>query len=352
MSTDVGAPATTWVTRSELRVPGSGLLLVSPLGDTVVPLDGDALAAALDLACEGLTAAGIAADDRVVVALNNDEGLTGALFAQAAAGIAAAAAAPGPRGRMRLLAVLRAVGATALVATPTGAMDLLARLHLEFLVDPLDLGLRRIVLTGEIASPGTARHLAAEFDAEVTELYTDPVFGLPAATGPFTPVRPDLLALAPLDSDELRTPAGPAEVVLTPTWHPHLAHLAIRTGQVVDNPPAMPAHTVGDHLLVRGRWLALPRLTQALARIDGIAHWELIVARSGTLDAATLRVTFSRASLLRNPMWTRRIEQAVAAVTPVSIALTVANEIADAPQPPTVTDQRGQHLGLDRAAVG
>jgi phenylacetate-CoA ligase len=338
--------ATTWVTRAALPAPQAGLLLVSPVGDTVAPLDGDWLGIARD----GLVAAGITAGDRVVVALNNDGELTGALLAQAAAGIAEAAAAPGPRGRMRLLAVLRAVRADTLVITPTGAMDLLARLHLEFLVDPLDLGLRRIVLTGEIASPGTAAHLAAEFDAEVVELYTDPVFGLPMATGPLTPVRPGLFTLAPLTRDELDAPAGRAEIVLTPTWHPRLADFAIRTGQVLTEGGL--THTVGDHVLVRGRWLAVPRVAQALARIDGIAHWELIIARTGTLDAATLRVTFGRASLLRNPMWTGRIKQALAAVTPVSIGLAVADEVAETPSPPTVTDQRGQHLGLDRSEVG
>ncbi len=344
----------TWATRSDLKADSEGLLLLSPLGDTAVPLTSDDLASALTLARDGLDAAGITGTDRVAVALNSDGGLTGALLAQAAADVGAAAAAPGPRGRMRLLAVLRALGATALVATPTGAMDLLARLHLEFLVDPLDLGLRRIVLTGEIPSPGTARHLAAEFEAEVTELYTDPVFGLPAATvtgAALTPLRPDLLTLAALTHDG--PPDGRAELILTPRWHSSLHGHAIRTGQVAIGPPIpAPTHTVGDHVLIRGQWMSLPRLGQALARIDGIAHWDLVIARTGTLDQATLHVTFSRASLLRNPLWTRRLEQAVAAVTPVAIAVTVVPEASEDVRPPSVTDQRGQHLGTDRAAAG
>jgi phenylacetate-CoA ligase len=113
-----------------------------------------------------------------------------------------------------------------------------------------------------------------------------------------------------------------------------------------------PAHTVGDHVLVRGRWLSVRRLGQALARIDGIARWELVIARSGTLDQATLRVTFTRPSLTRNPMWRGRIAQAIAAVTPVTIEVAIAESTADEAQPPIVTDQRGQHLGLDRAKVG
>ena len=347
--------AATWCTHGDLPAPAraEGLLLISPLGDTAVPLGPDAL----ELAGATLAQAGLAAADRVVVALNNDGDLAGALLAQAAAGVAGAAAAAGPRGRMRLFQTLRALGATVLVATPTGAMDLLARLHLEFLVDPLDLGLRRILLTGEIASPGTHRHLAAEFDAEVVEVYTDPVRGVPVATardGLLEPVRPGLLGLAPLTADTLLAPpypVGPAELVSTGPQG------ITRTGQVVTlgeeaGAIPVPTHTVGDHLLVRGRWLPLSRLTQAISRIDGIGHWELIVARTGTLDQATLRVAFSRASLLRNPMWTRRIKQAVAAVTPVAIEVTVAELVVDGVRPPTVTDRRGQHLGPRRAEVG
>jgi hypothetical protein len=348
--------ARTVLTRSELA-GGDGLLVM--VADTAVPLGPADVAHARELVRDGLTAAGVGAADRVVVALNNDGDLTGALLAQGAAEVATAAAAPGPRGRMRLLAVLREVGATALVTTPTGAMDLLARLHLEFLVDPLDLGLRRIVLTGEIPSPGTARHLAGEFDAVVTELYTDPVFGLPAATvadGFLEPLRPDLLTLAALATDAAPTAPGRAEILLRPAWHASLGQRAVRTGHVAvlgDGATGIPTpvHTVGDHLLVRGRWLSLPRLASALARIDGIAHWELVVARTGTLDQATLQVTFNRPSLLKNPMWTRRIEQSVAAVSPVAIAVAVADDVAIGVLPPTVTDQRGQHLGLDRSAI-
>ena len=111
---------------------------------------------------------------------------------------------------MRQLATIEAVRATTLVATPTGAADFLARLHMEFLVDPLELELRRLVLAGEIADPVTYRHLAAEFGAAVSYLYLDPVFGVGLAAGDATdsevgldPVQPGLLAAAPLTEDRL-----------------------------------------------------------------------------------------------------------------------------------------------------
>jgi hypothetical protein len=368
---------TGWLTREQFAAGpcagdprGSrGLLLVSPDAGTVVPLADRA--AATGVAAAALQLAGVRADDRVVIALNNDGELTGALLAEATAGLAAAVAATGPRGRLRLHAALVATAATALVITPTGAMDFLARLHLEFLLDPLDLGLNRIVLAGEIASQGTAAHLSAEFGAQVTELYADPLTGLPVAAsapGPgealLRPARGGLLALAPLGKDELLDqpyPAGLAEIVLTPPWlGPPAGPVLLRTGQVsrvADGaaiPPGLipaPAHTVGGHICVRGRWIPLAKVAAALARIDGISGWELLVSRKGTLDSASLRVTFSRETLISNPMWKSRIRQALAAITPVSIDVVIGEHASDEIRPPTVTDLRGHHLGLDRGGL-
>ena len=278
-----------WLTRSDLGDgrDARGLLVLSPDAGTVVGLGPDERAACVRMGARTLAAAAIAADDRVAVALSSDGEPTGVLVARAAADVAEAAVACGPRGRMRLHRALTVVAATTLVTTPTGAADLLARLHLEFLADPLDLGLRTIVLTGEIASPGTVDHLAAEFGARVVEVYTDPVFGVPLG---------EEVGLAALDDDVLLSApyeAGLAEYVLTPSWHGELRGSVIRTGQVAapsggETTPPPPVHTIGDHVLVRGRWLPLPRVERALARIDGITHWELRLTRDGTLDGAAL----------------------------------------------------------------
>jgi hypothetical protein len=360
-----------------------GLLLVSPDAATVVPLP--SREQVIDLAARALAMAGIGAGDRIVIALSNDGELTGALLAEAGTGVAQAAASTGPRGRLRLHAALKAIGATALVITPTGAMDFLARLHLEFLLDPLDLELSRIVVTGEIASPGTGAHLSAEFGAQVTELYAEPVTGTPVAAvdaGGLRPVRDGLIALAALDKDHLLDPpypAGLAEIVLTPPWLG--GALVLRTGHVAripggpgrrgpgcprgaECPPGsaepvdgtrelipVPRHTVGDHICVRGRWLPLGQLAAALARIDGISGWELRVSREGTLDSATLNVTFGRETLIGNPMWKARIEQALVAITPVRVDVVISDRASEEAFAPVVTDLRGQHLGVDRASL-
>ncbi|MEU6419592.1 hypothetical protein [Streptomyces spiralis] len=360
-----------WATREELPRKGlspataRGLLATSPVGDAVVPFSGADLSAALDLTRATLAAAGLSDDDRVVVSLNSDGDLGGALIAQAAADVAQAAAATGPRGRMRLLQTLQALRGNVLVATPTGAADFLARLHMEFLVDPLDLELRLILLTGEITDRRTLRHLAAEFDARVVELYTDPVTGLPIAHrdtsdehAPLQPVRPGILHCAPLDEDrilEASSPAGHAELVVTHDWHSALAGIAVRTGHVAainDEAAPIPAprHTVGDHVLVRGRWIHLTRLEQALRGIDGISAWRLEVDRKGTLDAATLRVTFNRSSLVKNGMWKGRIAQSIVALTPVHVDVDINETVDETPRPPEVVDDRGHHLGRDRKA--
>jgi phenylacetate-CoA ligase len=368
--------ATAWLTRDAFSSAGPstgpsigpgaarGLLLVSPDADVVVPLDEADRTAALDIAAATLSAAGITGDDRVVVALNNDGELTGALIARAAAEVAAAAAAVGPRGRMRLHHALETLRATTLIVTPTGAMDFLARLHLEFLIDPLDLELGRILLVGEIASPGCDAQLAAEFEAEVWELYADPFFGLPIAhrapgDAVLTPVRESLLEVAAPDKDAALDPpypSGLAELVVTPTWHASLGGVTLRTGQAAriegggDGIPS-PAHTVGEHVLIRGRWVSIQKVAAALAGIDGITHWELRISRAGTLDAAAVHVTFGRDTLVTNPMWRSRIVQALTAITPVTIDVVVEEQASAEARPWSVTDLRGHHLGRDRTQL-
>ncbi|MBA8949571.1 hypothetical protein ACFQU9_27800 [Actinomadura namibiensis] len=357
---------TSWITRATFPSggPARGLLLVSPEGDAVAPLSAADRDAARALAAETLRAAGLGRADRVVVALNGDGDGPGPLVARAAADVAEAAAAVGPRGRMRLHTALERVRATTLVTTPTGAMDLLARLHLEFLIDPLDLELRHVLLVGEIPSPNTAAQLAAEFEASVRELYADPFVGVPIAQrapsdAVLTPVRDGLLGLARPDKDALlEAPydAGLAELVTTPTWHSTLGGTALRTGQAVrlaggeQGVPA-PAHTIGEHVLVRGRWLSLPKVAAALSRIDGVSRWELRITREGTLDAAALHVTFARDTLVKNPMWKSRIAQALYSLTPVSIEVVVEPEASEERRPPVVTDHRGHHLGRDRSEL-
>ncbi|WP_433326452.1 hypothetical protein [Spirillospora sp. CA-294931] len=349
----------TWLTRGALASGrrARGLLLLRPDGGPAIPMDAADRAAARELAAAVLTAAGVGEDDRVVVALNSDGEPAGTLVAEAAATVAEAAASVGPRGRMRLHTALEGTGATTLVATPTGAMDFLARLHLEFLIDPLDLELRRVLLVGEVASPNTAAQLASEFGAAVRELYADPFFGVPLAwrdpSDPvLTPVRDGLLALAHLEKDVPLSPPYAqelGELVVTPRWHSSLGACTLRTGQVarldgVGEGVPMPAHTTGDHVLVRGRWIPVPRVAAALARIDGVGHWELRISREGTLDAAALHVTFTRETLVGNPMWKARIVQALYSITPVRIEVVVEPQTTEERRPGTVTDLRGHHL--------
>lgn len=363
-----------WTDRSGLAGrawAASGLLNVAPAAEIVVPFAAADRAAQAELTAAALRGAGVAADDRVVVALNSDGDLTGARIAEAAATIAQAACSVGPRGRMRLLAAIEAVRATTLVATPTGAADFLARLHMEFLVDPLELELRRLILAGEIADPVTYRHLAAEFGAAVSYLYLDPVFGTGLAAGDaadpgagLDPVQDGLLAAAPLAEDRLldltvadgRPEGGRAELVIRPTWHSQFADTVIRTGEVVTLSPEgkglpAPSHTVGDHVLIRGRWLSLARLRAALSKIDGIGQWRLVVRRDGTLDAASLEVVFMRKTLIDNPMWRSRIADALYAVTPVAVGIDIVPTLADEVAAPVIEDRRGQHLGQQRTTA-
>ncbi|GAA3138046.1 hypothetical protein [Nonomuraea salmonea] len=336
-----------WPTRDDLGAAASsvsGLLLVSPDGTAAVPLGPDDRTRT----ARALRAAGVGERDRVVVALAEP---AGSLWAAAAAEVAEAGAAVGPRGRMRLHHALTALRATTLVATPTGAMDFLARLHLEFLLDPLDLGLRTIVLTGEIASKRTMGHLAHEFGARVTEVLASPFGGAALAwraaeQDPLTPLADDLLALASPAEDVL-IESGPAELVLTTPG------AVLRTGLVALGPDHAPPRTPsGSTYWSGGLWLALPRLEKALARIDGVTGWELAVSRQG--DAGHGRADGDVRA--REPDRQPHVEGAHRGVRtrahpPISVAVEIAPKVSETPAPGTVNDLRGHHLGRDRSLI-
>jgi phenylacetate-CoA ligase len=193
----------------------------------------------------------------------------------------------------------------------------------------------------------------------VTEVFANPFGGGALAwradeDDPLTPLAEGVLGLASPAKDDLADSGdGLAELVVMPFEHSTLGDAVLRTGYVCGAGAGIPApaHTVGEHVLVRGVWLALPRIDRALAKIDGVAAWDLGISRQGTLDAVTLTVTFGRESLVGNPMWKSRIEQAIRALTPVTIKVEIAQDVLETPRPGAVNDLRGHHLGRDRTLV-
>ena len=357
----------TWLTRAnfgalrEAASPAPGLLLGAVPGEGFVPVSPEARALLRARSAETLAAAGIERGNRALVSLNSEGDLAGASLADALALAGASVAVVGPRGRMRTLAAMRQLRPDVWITTPTGALDFLARLYLEFNVDPLELELGQILVVGEIASPGTERRLAGEFEARLTGLYCDPVFGAAWAhgrEGRWQIHGSGVLGLAELAKDvALAGDSGQrgehGELVLRPDWSGPLEGTTIRTGQVQGgvDPAIFFAHSVGDHLLVRGRWLSLPLLRRALAQIDGLAGHRLTITRGeGTLDKLTITLGFERASLVENPMWAARAREAIASVMPIDFGL--ATELAaDGFAAVAIVDERGHHLGVDRVEV-
>lgn len=358
-----------WITRSELpkvprACPESGALLLGATpAEGFVALSQTERAQARALSASTLAAAGIQAGDRALLSLNSDGDLAASLLADALVEAGACVASVGARGRTRLLAAVRALRPRAWLTTPAGALDFLARLYLEFNVDPLELEIEHILVMGEVETPGTSRRLADEFEAQVTPLYCDPFFAVALAyarEGRWRVEAPEVLGLAPLvgedwlDAQPLPGEGAPRELVLRPSWSTELAGTTLRSGQLYV--PAAAAsglfqHTVGEHLLVRGRWLSLPLLRAALARIDGISGWRLEVSRGeGTLDKLVVSLAYERESLVENPMWAARVREAVASTTP--IAFEVETRLARDEEPAeAIRDLRGHHLGVDRAAM-
>jgi phenylacetate-CoA ligase len=355
-----------WYTRDTLpaAVEGAGLLLTANPGEAALALSREARDELLERSRSTLAAVGIAAGDRAVLSLAGEGDLAGPLLAEAFMLQGASAALLGPRGRLRLLASIRELKPRVWVTTPGGALDFLARLYLEFNVDPMELGIEQIIVVGEIASPGTFRRLADEFESEVTGLYCDPFYGCAlahASGGKWRVGHPDVLSAASLVADETierdvsQREGAPVELVVKPLWSMSLGDSLLRTGQVVSEsgePSGLFQHTVGQHVLARGRWLSLPLLRRALSVIDGTAAWRLHVTRGdGTLDKVTLTLGFDRDSLLDNKMWAARAREAVSSTTPIAFEL-LSDRAADGAPAEEVVDDRGHHLGTDRAAVG
>jgi phenylacetate-CoA ligase len=400
------------LTRTDLGpVSGGGLVFSQSPADFGVSLSAPEVEAMQALSRQTLEIAGLEKSDRVLMAVSSDGSPSAHLLAQAASTVGGSVAVTSPRGRLRLLTTIRTLKPNTLVITPCGAADLLARLYLEFNIDPVELELTKIVLVGEIASPGLRKRLGKEFEAEVSELYCDPVFGaaLAARSGsvweaagegvlgivPITPgaenAPPPLRGrsaqsagwgvVPPLgDSTKLSeggdgTPhpstlrvadlplkGGGAsegvdgEIILRPIWAKSLGGNAVRTGQVIQGragDAGLFNHTVGEHVLARGQWLSLPRLRKQLALIDGAARWSLTIDRGDrTLDSIVLTVGLDRETLVSNPMWIGRIQQAVAAATPVKVEVKTELAAPDDGQPKeAVIDLRGHHLGVDRTKV-
>ncbi|HEX4506370.1 MAG TPA: hypothetical protein VH722_11620 [Alphaproteobacteria bacterium] len=391
------------LTRTDLPVPGCGLIFSQSPADFGVALAAAEVEAMQALSRASLEIAGLEKSDRVLMAVSQDGSPSAHLLAQAASTLAGSVAVTSPKGRLRLLTTIRTLKPNTLVITPCGAADLLARLYLEFNIDPVELELTKIVLVGEIASPGLRKRLGKEFEADVSELYCDPVFGaaLAARAGStWEAADPETLKIAPIAPRPSGEREGPAqregegaasiaspsggkspngdtpspgaqgrsdlsplgrgteegELVLCPTWSKTLAGSAIRTGQVIRGKAGDAGlfnHTVGEHVLARGQWLSLPRLRKQLMLIDGAARWSLTIDRGDrTLDSIVLTVGLDRETLVSNPMWTSRIQQAVAATTPVKVEVKTELAKPDDGQPKeAVIDLRGHHVGIDRTKV-
>ena len=345
---------TQFLTRAALAdVQATGWVHLSSPG-VAIGSDAVALERLVEMSRSTLAAAGVDASDRVLVALSDDGVSACSLLTRAAVTLGASAGGVSPRGRTRVIRALRSLRATTLVTTPCGALDLLARIFIEFGLQPEDLGLRRILVGGEIPTPGALGQLGDEFDCDVLQLLLDPFTGAALAQGArwFDGVDGEVAGRAALDRDELAVD-GPGPYELVVRTGPDASWL--RTGELLTSaaePGVLPpvGHTVGDHVLARGRWLSLPAIDTALAGIDGVAAWQLETSREGTLDRVVVVVALDRPTLVDDKMWAGRISEAVGSVVPVRVE-TRAVGVDDFPASQPVLDHRGHHVGTDRDAV-
>lgn len=342
-----------WVDRTSLpaqRVQQSVVVGSDP-AESIVEVSPDSIRALEEESKKAWLETGLGDSDRVLVSIARQGAFPVATAPQVLSGLCQSVVTVEPRGRLRLLQAMKHFQPTVWVTTPCAALDFLARLYMEFNIDPFELGIERIVLVGEIASQGTHKRLADEFEAVVFDLYCDPVLGVALAareSGKATQLTSDVLTtVSPVDDASAEIATEPVEIGLNFAMVPNLANCTIRTGQLIEPgaPTGIFQRTTGNHILLRGRWLSLPMLGRALKLIDGISYWHLEVDRGdGTLDRATLKVGLNRESLVKNPMWKSRIREAVTSVTPVRIDIEcyLLGE-DDTPPPARVDDLRGHH---------
>ncbi len=357
-----------WTSRTSLalKAADNSLVFGGDPAEHLVPVTLEELNSLREVSRKTWSLAGLKQNDRVLVSTHREGSFPVASEPEVLVPLCKAVTYAQPRGRLRLLKTVKQFKPTVWVTTPCAALDFLARLYLEFNVDPFELGIEHIVLVGEIASPGAHKRLADEFESKVTDLYADPIFGAALSTrvdGKMVCGEPGCVALASLSDNAVISDGWgadqEAEIVLRFTNIKALAGTTVRTGQVVVPAEAVNSfhRTIGDQILARGRWLSLPMLTKALKLIDGIQAWQLQLERGeGTLDRVTLNLGLNRETLVSNPMWQGRIRESLASVTPLAIKVETYLLTPDDEQPDgLVLDQRGHHLGgtagLDKAGV-
>ncbi len=361
MSTDPSHAAASdarWVSRTTL--PASthkhSLIFGGDPADSLVAVSLEELGLLRSYSSATWALAGIKSSDRILVSTVQEGGFPVATTAEVIAPLCSAVTYANPRGRLRLLHTIKKFKPTVWVTTPCAALDFLARLYMEFNIDPFELGIERIVLVGEVASNGAHKRLADEFESVVTDLYCEPLFGAALALRTkdgMQSAQAGLLALASLTDDTIVSEDWnadvDAEVVLTLSDIDALKDFVVRTGHVVSPGQAVNSfhHTIGDLLLARGRWISLPLMNKSLKLIDGLQGWQLQIERGeGTLDRIILKMGLNRESLVDNPMWKARIREAIAAVTPLAITVEAYHLAAEDPQPQGfVIDVREHHLG-------
>ncbi|CAB4764821.1 unannotated protein [freshwater metagenome] len=317
-----------------------GMLRMSSF-DCVVPLTPDDQRAVASITASALASLGLNRSDRVVVAASNDA----APLAEAASLVSAAVAHVEPQGRVRLLRTLHLLGTTVLVMTPCGAEHLVDRAN-DLGYRPDRLGIRLLLTIGEIPSEGSLDRLADAFGAEVAEIHIDPVTGAAVSSTPrgaLTQVHVGAqYSLSPLGD------TGAYEIIVAPSWTEALYDRPVRTGMVTWSLDGPPRHTIGSHVLVRGRWVPLPLFDEVLRAHPEVVSWRLRVSRPGLLDHAVLEIVCDTDAHATGAAVHDRLARSAASITPIAVDVILRGPSAGIFNS-VLDDVRGHHLAIDRA---
>ncbi|HEX3784083.1 MAG TPA: phenylacetate--CoA ligase family protein [Pseudonocardiaceae bacterium] len=214
-------------------------------------------------------------------------------------------------GYPRALRVMDKLGITGLFCTPSMAMSLAAEAVAAGLDPRRDLGVKVVMLTGEIATPALLDNIASLWGAETyNALYGSQeasVLGAGAADGGLylTPlinhyevIDPTTLRQAPAAANGVRQ----GELVVTHLYQGSKPLIRYRTGDLVRVHPAVPGTSIpagrlevlgraGDRLEINGVAISAYDLEDLLLRhLRGYLDYRIVIGRhvDGEADAVTL----------------------------------------------------------------
>ncbi len=200
--------------------------------------------------------------------------------------------------------MMRDLGVTGYVGTPSWLMALIQKAE-EMGLDFGQLSLRKALVSAEPLPPGLRQTLVEKYGLRVTNAYGTAELGFLAydteGSLPMRLLETSIIQVADPETGEPVTSGAVGEVVVT-TFNETYPLIRLGTGDLAMNVDPDPGQSrqsersiilvgrVGDAVKVRGMFVHPNQLRFALGRIPGVARFQALITRPENRDQFTLRV--------------------------------------------------------------